>query len=104
MDSKTNIIETIYGCIEVLNQQLPESGRLAKSLETVIAGNGGVLDSLSLITLLVDVEQALAERHDISVSLLDGLMDEDKNQAMFHTVATLLEWVQQQQMSAKKTD
>ena len=102
MEAPDAILKTIYGCIDELNQQLPENGRLVKSAETVLAGDGGVLDSLGLITLLVDIEQVLAERHGITVALLDVLMAEHENQATIHTVAALLDWVQHPQASAKQ--
>jgi len=102
MESSDVILNIIYGCIDELNQQLPENGRLVKSAETVLAGDGGVLDSLGLITLLVDIELVLAERHGISVAILDILMAEQENQARIHTVAALLDWVQHSQATAKQ--
>lgn len=93
MSDQKDIAGIIDGCIEELNQQLPEEAKLVRSSTSILVGEGGTLDSLGLITLLVNVEQALAEKCGISVSLLDELMAEHAGEHPFHTVASLLEWV-----------
>lgn len=79
--------------MDELNQQLPEGGKLTKSPETILVGEGGALDSLGLITLLVNIEEALNAKHNISAPLLDELMAEHSGEHPFHTIASLLAWL-----------
>ena len=70
MPTSVDTLKVVFDCIDQLNQQLPLELRLPKSPETVFTGAGSTLDSLSIITLLVAVEQAAGER-GIAISLLD---------------------------------
>jgi D-alanine--poly(phosphoribitol) ligase subunit 2 len=90
----------IHAAIDELNQQLPEGGKLQKAPAAVLVGDGGVLDSLGLITLLVDIEQALAEKLSIVVPLLDELMAAREGQHTFHSVGALTQWVAHHQQRA----
>ena len=93
MANQAELQNSIHACIDELNQQLPESGKLTKSADTILVGEGGVLDSLGLITLLVNIEEALNTTSNISAPLLDELMAEHNGEHPFHTIATLLAWL-----------
>jgi hypothetical protein len=66
----TAALAIIYAAVEQLNRQLPAEQRLAQSPDAVVTGAGSTLDSLSIITLLVSVEQSAGER-GVTISLLD---------------------------------
>jgi acyl carrier protein len=94
--SKLSEITTIvFDCIDQLNRQLPVAGKLGKSPDSVLVGDTGVLDSLSIITLCTNIEQELQERLNIHVPLLDELMTE-KVEHPIRVVGTMLAWIEQQ--------
>ena len=82
----------IYDAIDGLNRQLPRDAQLTKSPETVLAGAGGHLDSLGLITLLVSVEESLQAKLGIQLAVLD---QEELSQAEgpYHTVSRLENYI-----------
>jgi acyl carrier protein len=96
----SDIQTTVEWCIEELNKQLPSTGQLEKSPETVLVGEGGLLDSLGLITLFVSIEQELATRHGLTCALVDLLMSETKTNPL-HTIADTVQWISQ---STAKTE
>jgi hypothetical protein len=101
MDDHDDIARTVYASMKQLNLQLPEDDRLIESLETILVGEGGVLDSLGLITLLVNTEQALLEEHNLRVTLLDELMTVHSGRHPFERVNGLVDWIVQAQNAAQ---
>lgn len=72
MSSADDITALVQACVSELNRQLPSEERIDDTPETVLTGEGGRLDSLSIVTLLVAVEEALANRFGREVPLLDN--------------------------------
>jgi len=67
---KTDISGLILRTATQTNEQLAK--RIEQSgAETVLLGEGGVVDSLGLVTLIVAVEGAIEDELDISVTLAD---------------------------------
>jgi len=93
MENQEELLKTIYICIDELNQQLPAEGKLVKAPATILVGEGGILDSLGLISFLVNTEQAITERHALIAPLLDELMAEHVGQHPFHSLSSLAAWV-----------
>jgi acyl carrier protein len=60
--------------------------------DTRLIGRDGVLDSMGLVTLIVDVEQRLEEEHDIVVVLADDRAMSQKR-SPFRTVGSLSDYV-----------
>ncbi len=71
MPSESELLESIYETIREFNGQLPPDARLACAPETVLVGDGGVLDSLGLINFLVMLEDSLEAGLGRRVTLLD---------------------------------
>ena len=65
------ILEAIYSAIDEINNQLPTAQQLAKQKDTIILGEGGTLDSLATIQLLVAIEEHIAASVDGNVDLMD---------------------------------
>jgi acyl carrier protein len=59
------VIASLREVLEQAEEQVPEN----LSEETVIVGNNAVLDSLGVVSLIVEVEGRLEASHDISVTL-----------------------------------
>jgi len=84
-------LRLVYETIDVVNQQLPASKRLPKSPSTVIAGPGGALDSLGVVTFVITLEDKVGEAVGASVQLLErDILGEG---SPLTTVAALTEFV-----------
>jgi len=88
IDPKT-LEQISFKCIEELNNQLPPESRLQKSLDAILVGEGGTLDSLGLITFIVSLEEALEEETGVHMALLEEELLVDSN-GPFRTVGSLL--------------
>ena len=87
-----DIFDAIYQTIDEVNRQLPSGARLVKSEQTVLMGEGGVLDSLGLITLLVGIEEALQSKFGIQIALLEEDVLANSN-GPYHTIGSLVNWI-----------
>lgn len=61
----------ISDAIANLNETLPEEERIDAKPDTVLFGLNAEVDSLSLVALIVDIESALSDQHDLDVALAD---------------------------------
>jgi len=59
----------IFAAIDELNASHPPDKHLEKSLDTVLFGKEFTGDSLDLLSLIVFVEEAIAERFGVAVAL-----------------------------------
>jgi acyl carrier protein len=59
----------IRDAVTNLNETLPDQERVELTPETVLFGIDADVDSLSLVSLVVDIESLLSDRHDVDVSL-----------------------------------
>ena len=71
MSNKAAVIEIIYRALRSLNEELGEDKRVALKMDTKLFGSEASLDSLSLVSVIVDVESAVADEFGKSVSLTD---------------------------------
>lgn len=101
---KAKVIEIIYASMRKLNNQLPEESKLIEDLNTILVGEGGVLDSLGIITLLVNIEEAIFEKKHLTVVLLDELTAIPIGEHPFHSVNALADWIMKVQSSNRKID
>lgn len=91
MDNNDRILADILSCIDRINEQLPRANRIAAAESTVLVGVGG-LESLTLINLVVEIEEAVSVTQGRRVSLLEeALMGSDG--AKFTTVGDLAQWI-----------
>lgn len=65
----------------------------ASSAETVLYGPGSTLDSMGLVTLLVDIEQRVEETLGRPVSLMDE-QALSQSRSPFRTVSSLAEYIE----------
>ena len=86
------IVHVIFDAIDELNYQLPEEQRLEKSIDTVLFGRAGRLDSLGLVNLIVEIEQKAEKEFGVTVTLADERAMSQKS-SPFRTVATLANYI-----------
>ena len=92
MIARNKILEGIYAAIDEVNEQFPEDQNLEKSLETVLLGSSGKLESVNLVNLLVAIEENIEEAFGIPISITDERAVSEKN-SPFRTVETLCNFV-----------
>ena len=68
---RDDIVREIYEAIRRANELRGPDDRLACSEETVLFGPGGSLDSLGLVSLILDVEEAVNARTGTGLVLAD---------------------------------
>jgi len=86
------VVREIYQAIGGINELRDPGDRIACSEETVLYGSGGALDSLGLVSLILDVEQAVNERSGMSLVLADAqAMAQRRNP--FRDVRSLADYV-----------
>ena len=89
--STSTVKSIIYNRIEELNRQLPAELKLKNSLDTILVGEGGILDSLGLITLVVSLEEAMEE-----VGVHTALLEEEflvDSEGPLRTVGSLVDLI-----------
>ncbi|HXH24138.1 MAG TPA: acyl carrier protein [Vicinamibacterales bacterium] len=86
---RTRLVDVVFASLDELNEQRAPEERLRKALETPLVGDGGSLDSLGLVNLIVILEERLDAVIGAPVTLLD---DEhlDPSAGHFATVGTLV--------------
>ena len=88
---KTEIQKIIFNAIEMVNNTREENEKIAVSIETELYGSNGNLDSMGLVSFLIDVEESLQDR-DIQISLSDDrAMSQLKSP--FRNVQTLTDYI-----------
>jgi acyl carrier protein len=85
-------IQAVYRAIEELNGLLPENQRLEKSVDTQLTGQGGKLDSLALVNLIVLTEEKVEDEFDTPVSLTDEKLLSEEN-GPFKSVGSLIAYI-----------
>ena len=64
-------MEVVLRAIRNLNDELEDDKKVPVSAETRLFGADAVIDSLSLVSIIVDVEAALSDALGYSISLTD---------------------------------
>ena len=92
IDEFTNLVTD---SIAHINQQLPTEKQISSDLSTKIIGPGSDLDSLSLINLVIEIEEKIAASMGRRIPILDkGIMSEEHGS--FNTVGELIDWIAKQ--------
>ena len=77
-----------------LNEQLPHKIPLEEGEAAPLFGEGGVLDSIALVTLIVAIEQALEDELEVVLTLADEKAMSQQH-SPFRTVGSLAAYIQQ---------
>jgi acyl carrier protein len=82
------VIDSLTAVLEMNDEVIPD----ALAEDTVIVGEGAVVDSLGVVSLIVEVEQNLEMAHDISVTLASDKAMSQRS-SPFRTVGVLAGYV-----------
>ncbi len=91
--SKANILQTIFGAVDEVNQILAEEKRLEKSPGTLLAGENGSLDSLGMINFIVEVEGRVQKDFNLALNLVEAL---DSPEQPMNSIGRLVEYIEMQ--------
>ena len=94
MSVQEKIAQAIFAAIDEINEQFPEEQHITKTLDTVLFGEAGMLDSLGLVNLIVATEEKLEELLDVSLALASEKAMSQKN-SPFRTVSSLAGYISQ---------
>ena len=86
------IKEIIFKSIKELNENLDEDQQLQLSTDTVLLGKDSNIDSITLVNLIVTIEESLEDNLNLSVTLADEKAWSQKN-SPFLTIQTLLDYI-----------
>lgn len=84
--------EAIYKAVDAFNEQSDKNHQLKKSPATILFGKGGQLDSLALVSFIIEVEEKITDELGISIALADERALSQKN-SPFLTLQTLTQYV-----------
>jgi acyl carrier protein len=71
MPTKDEVLTIIYTAMESLNEELPDGEKIPLAPDTKLFGADATIDSLSLVSVIVDVESAASEALGFPVVLTD---------------------------------
>jgi acyl carrier protein len=88
---KPEIQQIIFDAIEMVNNTREENEKIPVSIDTELYGSSGNLDSMGLVSFLIDIEESLQDR-DIQISLSDDrAMSQPKSP--FRNIQTLTDYI-----------
>ncbi len=68
---KDKIIELIYGTIDEINEHRGPEEQISKTEDIKFLGQNSVLDSLGLVNLIVNLEENINNKFNVSISIVD---------------------------------
>jgi len=71
MDQEQQVLECIYKALRALNEERAADDQIAIGPDTCLFGESSTLDSLSLVSVVVDLETLVSDTFDRFVSLTD---------------------------------
>ena len=69
MRSKEKVIEIIFKCVDETN--IEDGTNISKDLNTILMGSDSEIDSLGLVSLIVEIEEAINIEFDVNITLAD---------------------------------
>lgn len=70
-NNETAVTEAIYKALTALNQERSADEQIVVNEETCLFGEGSPLDSLSLVSVIVDLETMVSDQFGKPISLTD---------------------------------
>jgi len=90
--NKDKIYEIVINQVNELVDTMPDDQKFEVSKDTILFGNNSNIDSLSLVSLIVDLEGLFAAEHNIDLSLTDDRAM-TREQSPFDNITTLVDYI-----------
>lgn len=94
MSDHERIIKAVYLAVDELNKQLPKGVHLEKSLDADLYGKTGKLESIDVVSLMIEVEDQIKAEFGVSITIADERAMSQQN-SPFLTLGTLTEYLAQ---------
>jgi len=89
---KIKVNEIVINQLIELRETLPVDQRFEVNESTILFGNGTSIDSLSLVSIIVDLEMVFSNDHNYNISLTDDrAMAREKSP--FTNITTLVDYI-----------
>jgi acyl carrier protein len=90
--NKQQIFDIVINKVTDLNETLPETQQFAVNGETQLFGTNSKIDSLSLVSVIVELEGEFSSEHNIDISLTDdrAMM---RAQSPFENINSLTDYI-----------
>jgi acyl carrier protein len=85
-------LDTVYRALGMVNELRLPGDAIPRTPHAILTGDGGALDSLALVTLVLAVEQSVMESTGREISLM-GEESFDTRQGSFRTPAALAAYI-----------
>jgi D-alanine--poly(phosphoribitol) ligase subunit 2 len=92
MSIENQVNQILFTAIEEINEQLPPHQKIKADRSTQLFGKQGVLDSLTLVQLIVAAEQEVQDTLNIAITLADERALSQKN-SPFKSVESLANYI-----------
>jgi len=92
MSIENQVDQILFAAIEEINEQLPTNQKIVADKSTMLFGKDGVLDSLTLVNLIVAAEQKVQETLNVAITLADDRAMSQKN-SPFKSVESLASYI-----------
>src|ERR687883_47978 len=92
MADRERVLQAVYRAVDELNKQLPKGVSVNKSPEAVLYGKTGKLESIDVVTLIMEVEDQIKGEFGTAITIADDrAMSRDNSP--FLTLGTLTDYV-----------
>lgn len=92
MELEDKVQKIIYEALANLNEELSDESKIALSYDTLLFGGESTIDSLSLVSVIIDVESGASAEFERQIALTDDrAMSRDPSP--FTSVRTLADYV-----------
>lgn len=71
MINRPAVLALVLGAVQSLNEERDAAQQLTLTEDTLLFSEGSDLDSLSLVSVIVDIETAVADQFGVPISLTD---------------------------------
>jgi len=72
MIERLRILDLVLSAVQALNEERPADEQFVLSEQTLLFGDGAELDSLSLVSVIVDIETAVTDQFGEPITLTDN--------------------------------
>ncbi|MDA0194124.1 MAG: hypothetical protein O2887_03775 [Bacteroidetes bacterium] len=86
--------EIVKNVVQEVVDTLPESDRFIVDNKTILFGNGSEIDSMTLVSVIVDLEEILADQYDKEMCLTDDRAM-TREISPFDTIQTLVDYIEE---------
>jgi acyl carrier protein len=93
MDTREKVLTAVYRAVDWINTELPPDRQLSKTPDTRLLGRQSVLDSLHLVSLLINIEREVEDALGIALTLANERALSMK-ESPFRTIESLVSYIE----------